>query len=413
MSEQQWKRLDVIERLGRGELTRNQAAQVLGLSTRQIRNLARAHRERGKGALVHGNTGRAPPNRIPDELRDRVLALARGRYAGFNDQHLCEKLREVEGLAVSRPSLQRILRGAGVAAVRKRRARAHRGRREREAQAGLMLLWDGSRHDWLEGRGPMLCLMAAVDDATGELLPGAHFVEQECAAGYLRVLYEIARAKGLPHAIYMDQHGSLKRNDSSWTLEEELRGKQEPTQVGRALEALGIQVIFANSPQAKGRVERQWGTLQDRLCSELRLAGARTKDEANGLLAKYLPAHNRRFAKPAREATSAWRKVAPGTDLQQVCAFHYEAVVQNDNTVRIAGKVLDIPPGPNRRGYAKARAEVRQLLDGSWCIWIGALCVAKHAGHLGEPLVAHKRRKRSIESRTFRKRVMAFNASLP
>src|SRR5207247_3424353 len=124
--------------------------------------------------------------------------------------------------------------------------------------------WDGSLHDWLEGRGPMLCLMAAMDDATGELLPGAHFVERECAAGYLRVLLAVTREKGLAWSIYMDRHSSLKRNDEHWTLEEELRGEQERTQVGRALDELGIEPIYALSPEAKGRIERLWGTLQDR-----------------------------------------------------------------------------------------------------------------------------------------------------
>lgn len=147
-----------------------------------------------------------------------------------------------------------------------------------------MVLWDGSLHDRLEGRGPMLCLMGAIDDATGELLPGAHFVEQECAAGYLRVLKVLAETKGLPGSVYMDRHGSLKRNDGHWTLEEELRGQQEPTHVGAALQALEITVIYALSPQAKGRVERLWGTLQDRLVSELRLVGARRAVAANVVL---------------------------------------------------------------------------------------------------------------------------------
>ena len=131
----------------------------------------------------------------------------------------------------------------------------------------MMLLWDGSRHDWLEGRGPYLCLVGAIDDATGALLPGAHFVDQECSAAYLRVLLAIVREHGAPWSAYMDQHSALKRNDPHWTHAEELRGEQDPTQVGRALKALEVEAIYALSPQAKGRVERLWGTLQDRLAS--------------------------------------------------------------------------------------------------------------------------------------------------
>jgi transposase len=413
MSEREWKRLDVVQRLGRGLLSHADAATILGVTARQVRNLVVAIGERGAAGARHGNAGRAPSNRLGGQVRAQVIALARGKYAGFNDQHLTEKLVEVEGLQLSRPSVQRLLRQAGIGAVRKRRPRQHRARRERKVQAGMMLQWDGSRHDWLEGRGPMLCLMGAVDDATGELLPGAHFVEQECAAGYLRVLHAIAREKGLPQSIYMDGHSSLKRNDASWTLEEELRGKQDPTQVGRALQALAIEPIFALSPQAKGRIERQWGTLQDRLVSELRLAGARNAVQADAVLERTRAEHNRRFAQPAREAASAWRKVAPGTDLQRVCALSYEATVHNDNTVRIAGKLLQIPPGPGRKSYAKARVEVRQLLDGSWRIYQRNQVIAVGTADPLTPLVAHKKRKRSVASRLWRKRIAGHAASLP
>src|SRR6266566_3994362 len=222
-------------------------------------------------------------------------------------------------LSLSVRQVRRVRRAGGVPAVRRRRPPKHRRRRDRKAQAGLMLLWDGSRHDWLEGRGPWLCLVAAIDDATGELLPGAHFVEQECAAGYLRVLRDVAATHGVPWSIYMDQPGALKRNDDHWTLAEELRGAQDPTQVGQALQALGIEAIFALSPQAKGRVERLWGTLQDRLVSELRLAGAATAAAANAVLAQYRPEHNRRFALPPQDRTPAWWPLRAGQDLDHLC----------------------------------------------------------------------------------------------
>ncbi|MGC4093332.1 MAG: hypothetical protein QM756_36660 [Polyangiaceae bacterium] len=177
-------------------------------------------------------------------MREQVLALRRGKYEGFNDQHFTEKLVEVEGLRLSRETVRRILRNAGIGSPRKRRAPKHRRRRERKAQAGQMILWDGSEHDWLEGRGPRLCLMGAVDDATGELLPGAHFTEQESTVGYLRVLRDILREKGIPHTVYGDRHSSLRRNDKHWTLEEELAGRQQPTQVGRALANLGVALHY-------------------------------------------------------------------------------------------------------------------------------------------------------------------------
>ncbi len=204
MSQRQWKRLDAVERVGRGALTMREAAEVLGLSPRQVRRLRRAVERQGARGVVHGNTGRAPAHRVAEAVREQIIDLRRKKYAGFNDQHFTEKLCEVEKMVISRASVQRVLRAAGIGPPRRRRPPKHRRRRDRKAQAGLMILWDGSRHDWLEGRGPMLCLIGAIDDATGELLPGAHFVDQECAAGYLRVLQAIAQEKGLPWSAYMD-----------------------------------------------------------------------------------------------------------------------------------------------------------------------------------------------------------------
>jgi transposase len=394
MSQRQWKRLDVVERIGRGTLTLAEAAEVLGLCTRQVRRLRRAVERRGASAVVHGNTGRAPQHRLEDAVREQIIELRRKQYAGFNDHHFTEKLCEVEGVEISRPSVQRILRAAGIGPPRRRRAPKHRRRRDRKPQAGLMILWDGSRHEWLEQRGPMLCLMGAIDDATGELLPGAHFVEQECAAGYLQVLKAIAEEKGLPLSAYMDRHGSLKRNDEHWTLEEELRGVQDPTQVGRALQALEVEVIYALSPQAKGRVERLWGTLQDRLVSELRLAGATTVEHANAVLVAFRPDHNRRFAISPADATPAWRAVRRGTDLARICSFHYEATVLPDNTVRLGGLVIDIPPGPRQRSYAGARIGVHQFLDGGWRVYWGAHLIATQAATTTTELRTLKHRRR-------------------
>jgi transposase len=393
MSTRQWKRLDAVERIGSGKLTIGEAAEVLGLSGRQVRRLRRAVERRGDAGVVHGNQGRPPSNRITEELRARIMELRRKTYDGFNDQHFTEKLCGVEGVTISRASVQRLLRAAGIGPPRRRRAPTHRRRRDRKPQAGLMILWDGSRHEWLEERGPMRCLMGAIDDATGELLPGAHFVAQECAAGYLRVLKAIAEEKGLPFSAYMDRHGSLKRNDDHWTLAEELRGVQDPTQVGRALQALAIEVIYALSPQAKGRVERLWGTLQDRLVSELRLAGATTAEEANAVLEAFRAAHNRRFAIRPADATPAWRAVRRRTDLERICSFYYEATVLNDNTVRLAGMVIDIPPGPRKRSYAGGRSEVRQFLDGSWRVYRGDTVIATAAASSPGELRALRRRR--------------------
>ena len=414
MSQRQWKRMEVIERLEKGALTVEEAGKVLGLSGRQVQRVRKAVRRLGRQDVVHGNAGRKSPRKTRDALARKVVRLMKTRYAGFNDQHFTEKLAENEGVALGCSTVRRILREAGIGAARKRRPPKHRRRRDRKPQAGLMMQWDGSRHDWLEGRGPWLCLMAAIDDATGDVLPGAHFVAQECTAGYLRVLRAVVEEKGVPGSAYGDQHSSLKRNDDNWTLEEELRGEQDPTQVSRALKALDIERIDALSPQAKGRVERLWGTFQDRLVSELRLAGARTLAQANKVLERHVPRHNRKFAVPAQDTSPAWGRLRPGTDLDRVCSFYYACVVSNDNTVRLGGDVLiDIPPGPGNRGYAKAVVEVRQLLDGSWRVYRANEVIATKAANGHGELRAKKTRKRSASSRAFRRGVTQVSASLP
>jgi hypothetical protein len=284
-----------------------------------------------------------------------VVRLYREKYQRFNDQHFTEKLAAMEKLVIGRATVQRILRGAGIAAARRHRPPRHRRRRDRKAQAGLMILWDGSRHDWLEGRGPLLCLVGAIDDATSEFLPGAHFVDQECAVAYFRVLEAIIAEKGLPWSSYGDRHSVFRRSDDHWTLEEELRGKQDPTQLGRVLEQLGIERIDALSPQAKGRVERLWCTAQDRLCSELRLANVCSVEDANRVLRRYRLEHNRRFAVKPKLAQPAWRPRPPASTLERALSFRYQATVLNDNTVRLQGMVLDIPPGPRARSYSSTR----------------------------------------------------------
>jgi hypothetical protein len=184
-------------------------------------------------------------------------------------------------------------------------------------------------------------------------------------------LRQILLEKGIPLAVYMDRHGIFRRNDDHWSLQEQLAGEQTPTQVGQALRELEIQPIFALSPQAKGRVERLFNTLQDRLVQELRLAGITTPAAATAFVnGPFKADFNMRFAKPARDSQPAWRPVAKGVDVDRICSFRYEATVGNDNAVRLTGTILDIAPGPRHRGYAKAQVDVRQLLDGRWRVYL-------------------------------------------
>jgi len=300
LSQKELQRVSVISSCAKGDMACARAAELLSLSIRQVKRLKKRFREQGEAALAHANRGRPSPRRLPDRVRQSALRLARTTYAGFNDHHLCEKLCEVEGFSLSREALRRLLRQAGLGSPRKRRAPAHRQRRMRSAREGELVQLDGSPHDWLEGRGPRLTALGMQDDATGKIL-AAQFFPSETALGYLFLLRQLLRRHGTPLAFYGDHSGIFVRNDDFWTVEEELAGKRQPTQFGRALEQLGITFIAARSPQAKGRVERLWGVLQDRLTSELRLAQARDLDSANAVLRNFLADYNRRFARRPRE----------------------------------------------------------------------------------------------------------------
>lgn len=389
------QRLVVLNALERGEIIMAEAATLVGLSVRQLRRIRGAYRERGAIALVHGNRGQPSPRRVTAVIRTRVVRLAQTLYAGVNHRHLTELLAEREDLVLSHPTVHRILRAAGLRSPRRRRPPRHRQRRERMSRAGLLVQIDGSQHPWLQDRGPRMVLLHAIDDATGTVL-GAVFREREDAAGYLLLLRQIAASHGLPVAVYTDRHGIFKRTKRlPLTLEEQLRGRPEPTQVGRALAEFGIQWIPATSPQAKGRVERLGGTFQDRLVSELRLAGIRDLDRANAFLPAYLARHNRRFARPPADAITAFRPLPPRLDLDTICCFKYVRTVENDNTVRLGPHRLQILPDARRRSYARVRVEVHERLDATLALFVHGqrLTVRPSTDVLGQPIPARPHRR--------------------
>jgi transposase len=386
----QWHLLKmVLER----RMTLREASERMEVSYRHAKRLKHVVARDGPRGLIHGNTGKRPANAIGMELRQKIVALSRTEYALFNDTHFTEKLLSVEGIRIGRETVRSIRRGAGILPKRRRRPVRHRSRRARKPQQGMMVLWDGSVHQWFgQGHGPC-CLVAAIDDATSRCL-AARFFPFESSEGYLWLLRQMVRHYGIPLSIYQDRHSALKRNDSYWSLEEQLRGRQDPTQVGWALEELGIEPLYALSPQAKGRIERLFGTLQDRLIAELQRAGISDRERANLFLEGFLEAHNRQFSRTSERPHKAWRPVPRGMDIDRVCSFRYEATVGNDNTVRLGGITIDIPAGPWRASYAKARVEVRQLLNGSWRVYYKGQQIAQHEStQLREPLRAMRRSK--------------------
>ena len=286
MSQKEVHRLEVVKRVLAAELDQSEAAQLLGLSVRQVKRLCRRVREQGPPGLVSRKRGRPSNRRIAAERREHFVALVRSHYADFGPQLAHEYLQREHGFAWSVETLRGWMLQAGLWRAKARRAqRVHSPRARRECVGELVQI-DGSHHDWFEGRSGKCCLIAFIDDATGRVL-GARFFEQETTQGYLAVLHVLVQRLGAPLALYSDRHGIFTKADPE---------DAKPTQFERALLQLDIEPICAHSPQAKGRVERLFQTLQDRMCKAMRLQGIDHIEQANTWLPEYLREHNRRFA---------------------------------------------------------------------------------------------------------------------
>ena len=399
MSQKERQRYHLLKMVIEGKTALKEASRLMGVSYRHSKRLKKKLISEGAKGLIHGNRGRPSPKALNSERAERIIALSQNKYTNFNDTHFTEKLREEEGIIVSRDTVRRLRRTNGIKPKRRRRAKRHFKRRDRSLQEGMMVLWDGSPHRWFGKHTPACCLMAAIDDATGKLCE-AFFIPYECSFGYLKLVQSIVNTYGIPVSIYQDRHSTLHRNDDNWTLEEQLAGEQEPTQVGGALKSLGITPIFALTPQAKGRVERLFGVLQDRLIAEMELWEIKEISEANTFLEElFIKDYNQRFAIKPETAQRAWRKVVKTLDIERTISFCYQAAAGKDNTVRLGGIVIDIPEGPHKRGYAKAKVEVRQLLDGSWRVYYKDTLIAHtDPTPLKEPIRAKPRRKSNVRA---------------
>jgi len=401
LNKKEQNRLVVLNEVEKGKMVIREAAEILKVSERQGWRILAAYREEGAAGLAHGNRGRKPVHTLEEEIRKRVVELAQEKYAGFNHQHLTEFLGEREGFVVSRSSVRRILLEAGIRSPKKRRSPRHRRRRERYAQEGMLLQIDGSRHDWLEGRGPWLTLISGIDDATGKV-PFALFREQEDSQGYFLLLREMGRRKGIPLALYHDRHGIFERfpQDPPQSLEEQLRGQEPTTQFGRLMNELGIESIASRSPQAKGRIERLFKTLQDRLVSELRLAGAKTLGEANQVLKRFLPRFNRRFAVPAAETGLVYRPLPPGRRQEETFCFKYYRTVGADNVVALGNQRMQIYPCNGRQNYNRARVEIQERMDGSLAVYYQGKCLITKPAPMETPVLRVQRRGRLVAKKS-------------
>jgi transposase len=354
------RRLGQVEAARRGETTNRKAARVLGISVRQFIRLKQQVGEQGPRGLLHGNLGRPSSKRLDETTRQRVEALLRHEEVRLNDCHVVDLLAG-QGVTVSDDSVRRLRIALGLKPVHTRRPSLHHRRRERKEREGDMVLIDGSDHEWLGAQRPRLTLIGTIDDATGHVL-ALTFRPSEDLHGYAVVLREVLTRFGVPGILYGDRTGIAVRNDEHWTREEELEGRQLPPQFGQMLEELGIRYIAAGSPQAKGRIERLWRTLQDRLLKELALMGVTTMEAAEAYLPGFIARFNKRFGCVPREAKPAWQK--PPRDFERMLACRYPRIVRRDNVVTLPDCTLQLPPGPHRRSHQGRQVEVRELLDG-------------------------------------------------
>jgi transposase len=356
MSKREAKRLHIIHQALDEQITQAEAARLIAISDRQIRRMIRRIREEGDEGICHRSRGKASNHRIPRKAKERVLKHFREEYHDFNLAHAAEKLFEVHGITINDETLRLWLNEAAIP-YKKRRVRKHRQRRERKAHFGELVQIDGSHHDWFEGRGPVCVFMGYIDDATNTV--HGLFYDYEGTMPAMDSMKRYIKRYGIPKSAYLDKHTTYK----SWaepTIEEQLNDQKPMSHFEKSLAALDIDVIHANSPQAKGRVERLFKTLQDRMVREMRLLGIKSVEEANAFLTDYLPKYNRRFKKPAASKSDLHRPALHSRELDRILCIKEERTVKNDFTIAHNSTLYQIEQATRAK-----KVTVEERLDGS------------------------------------------------
>ena len=371
MNSKQQRKVEILSRLEGGSLDAGTAAEMLGVGDRQIRRLRARFRQEGMVAVIHGNTGRAPANRTDPVIAEQIVALAgpQGKYHDLNTCHMQDLLEQEEQMVIGRSTLDRLLKAAGVRQAVKPGRRVQRRHRPRRAAEGMLLQIDGSPFAWLEGRDSKATLMGAVDDATGKILY-LHFRPTEDQVGYLLLLRGVALCYGLPMSIYHDRH-TILRSPKELTLEEELAGQPPMSQIQRIMAELGIEAIPAYSPQAKGRIERLWGTLQDRLTKELRLADITTMQEANAFLPGFIAHYNARFAKDPQDPQHAWVPLPADLDIPYYFSIRETRTVRADHCITFKSQLLQLLPNPGDPSLVNQKIAVHVVPEGDIYLYHG------------------------------------------
>ncbi len=350
MSMEEVRRLKAIQTAIERHITQKTAASLLRLSERQVRRLVKAVKEEGARGIIHELRGRASNRRFPEEMREKVLSLYEERYPGFGPTLAKEKLAECDGITISDETLRKWLIEAGLWKKRRKRS-IHRQWRQRKECFGQMIQMDGSHHDWFEGRGPKVVLMGYIDDFTNTVY--GRFYDYEGTLPAMDSFKRYVEKYGLPMSVYLDRHTTYKSPKKDTECGESL------SQFERALKELGVEVIHALSPQAKGRIERLFGVLQDRLVKEMRLCGIGTKEEANAFLEEYLPRYNERFTVCPANETDTHVKLPASVDLNEYLCIKTVRTVKNDNTIVLDGRLYQLQEQRGKKVVAEER------LDGS------------------------------------------------
>lgn len=356
-------RLKALLDLEADRMTIADVSELLGVTERRVRGLLADLRSQGAAGLIHGNRGRAPANACSPEVAARVLELWQGKYLGFNQVFFAEMLEREEGILVSRSTVRRLLAAHGIAAASPQKRSRHRSHRQRRAQAGAMIQMDGSNHDWLGEGLPRLTLVGGIDDATGHVW--ATFRLGEDTMGYFEVISQIVAERGIPCSIYTDL--TTIAMGTKRTPERVQNGTVHfDTQLTRVLKRLGVVLIRAHSPQAKGRIERLWRTLQDRLLCELRAKQVRTIEGAQAVLSNHLKFHNRNFEVVARDPIPAWSPLPQGVTVADAIVWTYPRTVSNANTVSVEGTLLQLNFLPAHPGWNRRKVIASRRIDGTW-----------------------------------------------